>query len=488
MAPSFIKNFRSFIWDSDTHLKSHEERKLLRKLDFSILTIGCLGFFLKYLDQGNLSNAYVSGMQEDLKMLGNEYTYAVTCYTVAYAIMQIPSNIIIQYIRPSYWLAAMEICWGTFTFAQAGVRTSNMLYAFRFLVGFFESSFFPALLFVLGSWYTKTELAKRIAIFHMTAPVGTAFGGYLQAAVYKSLDGHHGLAGWRWLYIVCGCMTVPVGFATFWILPDTPYTTKAWFLSEEEKELAIQRVRASGKAAPVPLTFATFKVILTRWRWYAFVLGYVLYGSSCGAGDYFGIWLKSEKFSVVDRNLIPTGSKLISGFCVVLWGFLSDYTGSRFALVLCPLIYGLIPNGILAFWPASQGVKMFAFMTIGVQLMTAIFYSWANEVCADNNEERAIVISSMNGFQYAVAAWLPIVIFPQTMAPTFRYGFPATWGLVIAALIAIVGIQVLHTREQRKKRLSESSIEQGSFDDSGEETGEVGSKLGDSNIHESKST
>ena len=114
--------FRSFIWDSDTHLKSHEERVLLRKLDFSILTIGCLGFFLKYLDQGNLSNAYVSGMQEDLGMYGNEYTYAVTCYTVAYAVMQIPSNIIIQYIRPSYWLAAMEIAWGTFTFAQAGVK------------------------------------------------------------------------------------------------------------------------------------------------------------------------------------------------------------------------------------------------------------------------------------------------------------------------------------------------------------------------------
>ena len=202
--------FRSFIWDSDTHLKSHEERVLLRKLDFSILTIGCLGFFLKYLDQGNLSNAYVSGMQEDLGMYGNEYTYAVTCYTVAYAVMQIPSNIIIQYIRPSYWLAAMEIAWGTFTFAQAGVKNVGELYAFRFLVGFFESSFFPALLYVLGSWYTKTELAKRIAIFHMTAPVGSAFGGYLQAAVYKSLDGHHGLEGWRWLYIVCG-VSEPMG-------------------------------------------------------------------------------------------------------------------------------------------------------------------------------------------------------------------------------------------------------------------------------------
>ncbi|KAF1956320.1 pantothenate transporter liz1 [Byssothecium circinans] len=424
MVPKVIKNFRSFIWDSDTHLKTHAERKLLRKLDFSILTIGCVGFFLKYLDQANIVNVYVSGMQEDLHMVGNEYTYAITCYTVAYAVMQIPSNIIIQYIRPSYWLAAMEIAWGTFTFAQAGVRNVNQLYAFRFLVGLFESSFFPALLFVLGSWYTKTELAKRIAIFHMTAPVGTAFGGYLQAAVYKSLDGAHGLAGWRWLYIVCGCMTVPVGFVTWFILPDTPYTTKAWFLTEEEKQLALSRVQIAGKAAPQKLTFSTFKRILTRWRWYAFVFGYVLYGNACGAGDYFGIWLKSEGYSVVDRNIIPTGTKLIAGFTIVLWGFLSDYSGSRFWFVFGPLAYGLIPNGILAFWPASRDAKLFAFLTTGVQIMTAIFYTWANEVCAGDNEERAIVISSMNGFQYAVAAWLPIVIFPQTQAPTFRHGYP----------------------------------------------------------------
>lgn len=63
-----------------------------------------------------------------------------------------------------------------------------------------------------------------------------------------------------------------------------------------------------------------------------------LYGESCQSGSYFGIWLKSEKFSVVDRNVIPTGSKLISATCVVLWGFLSDYTGSRFAFVLGPLV------------------------------------------------------------------------------------------------------------------------------------------------------
>ncbi|KXH32763.1 pantothenate transporter liz1 [Colletotrichum simmondsii] len=447
-APS--RSFRSFIWDTDTHLKSHEERVLLRKLDWSILTIGCLGFFMKYLDQGNLANAYVSGMQEDLKMFANEYTYAQMVYTCAYAVMQIPSTLIVQKIRPSIWLAAMEVGWvclgplersqarthadtiilqGIFTFAQAGTQSVGQLYAFRFLVGFFESSFFPVLLYVLGSWYTKTELAKRVAIFHMTAPLGSAFGGYLQAAVYKSLDGAHGHAGWRWLYIVCGCMTIPVGVATLFVLPDTPYTTKSKFLTAKECELAIDRVTKAGKAAPAGVTLATFKRVLLKWRWYAFVLGYVLYGESCQSGGYFAIWLKAEKFSVVDRNVIPTGSKLISAFCIILWGFLSDYTGSRFALIICPLSNiltgaGLDPKRYLGFLATKRATKVICFPDEqcashdgGISFSS---YTWANEICAGDNEERALVISSMNGMQYAVDAWLPLVIFPQTMAPTFR--------------------------------------------------------------------
>ncbi|KAH8596063.1 pantothenate transporter liz1 [Bisporella sp. PMI_857] len=481
------KSFRSFIWDTDTYLKSKEEQRLLLKLDLSILTIGCLGFFLKYLDQGNLANAYISGMQEDLKMYGNEYTYAGTCYTVAYAVMQVPSTLIIQKVRPSYWLALMEIAWGTFTFAQAGTHNMAQLYSFRFLVGFFESSFFPCLLYVLGSWYTKTELAKRVALFHMTAPLGASFGGYLQAAVYKTLDGHHGLAGWRWLYIICGIMTVPVGLFTAAFFPDTPHTTRAFFLSEKERQMGIDRATKAGKAAPSTINLKMFKKVFTSWKWYAFVFGYVMYGSSCQAGDYFGIWLKSEGFSVTDRNVIPSCSKLISAFCIVMWGFGSDYTGSRIAFLLGPLTYGLIPNGILTVWPASVKLKQFAFMTTGVQLMTAIFYTWANEVCAGDNEERALVISSMNGMQYAVAAWLPIVIFPQVMAPTFRRGFPATFGFVIAAILIIISIQLKVLSERRKKG---GDVEGGgeadpdAVDESGSETNEK--RAGDIEVRDSK--
>lgn len=71
-------------------------------------------------------------------------------------------------------------------------------------------------------------------------------------------------------------MTVPVGIATYFFLPDLPDTTTAWFLTEEERALAVARVRKVGTAPPKPLTLRTFSRIMTRWRWYAFVLSYVV--------------------------------------------------------------------------------------------------------------------------------------------------------------------------------------------------------------------
>ena len=53
-------------------------------------------------------------------------------------------------------------------FAQAGVHNTNTMYALRFMVGLFESAFFPTGLYLLGSWYTPMELAKRTAIFHVS--------------------------------------------------------------------------------------------------------------------------------------------------------------------------------------------------------------------------------------------------------------------------------------------------------------------------------
>lgn len=71
-------------------------------------------------------------------------------------------------------------------------------------------------------------------------------------------------------------MTVPIGLATFLVLPDTPYTTKSRFLTPRECRLALERVEKAGKAKPAGVNLNTFKRVLTKWRWYAFVFAYIV--------------------------------------------------------------------------------------------------------------------------------------------------------------------------------------------------------------------
>jgi len=66
--------------------KSPEEKKLIRKVDFFILSFCCLMYFFNYLDRSNLTQAYVSGMKEDLNFHGNQLTQITTIFTCGYIV------------------------------------------------------------------------------------------------------------------------------------------------------------------------------------------------------------------------------------------------------------------------------------------------------------------------------------------------------------------------------------------------------------------
>jgi hypothetical protein len=82
------RKWQSYIWD--TLDKPPEERRLLFKLDAAVLTFATLGYFIKYLDQININNAFVSGMKEDLGLYKNQLNYMQTCWTVGYVIGEVP--------------------------------------------------------------------------------------------------------------------------------------------------------------------------------------------------------------------------------------------------------------------------------------------------------------------------------------------------------------------------------------------------------------
>jgi MFS family permease len=63
-------------------------------------------------------------------------------------------------------------------------------------LGFAEAPFFPGAIFLMSSWYTRQELAYRIAWFYSGSSLASAFGGLLGAGVLGNMDGAHGISGW----------------------------------------------------------------------------------------------------------------------------------------------------------------------------------------------------------------------------------------------------------------------------------------------------
>lgn len=60
--------------------------------------------------------------------------------------MLIPSQIILTYVRPSYWLPGLEIIWGVLTGLIAMATNAKQVYVLRVFLGLCESSAWPGMM------------------------------------------------------------------------------------------------------------------------------------------------------------------------------------------------------------------------------------------------------------------------------------------------------------------------------------------------------
>lgn len=91
------------------------ENILRAKLDLFLLLWMFVAGIMKEMDQSATTQAYVSGMREDLGLLGNELNWFQTYFSIAYAIFIVPSQMLQTKLRPSLWLPFAEVTWGLLT-------------------------------------------------------------------------------------------------------------------------------------------------------------------------------------------------------------------------------------------------------------------------------------------------------------------------------------------------------------------------------------
>ncbi|KAI0176889.1 major facilitator superfamily domain-containing protein, partial [Pestalotiopsis sp. NC0098] len=152
---------------------------------------------------------------------------------------------------PMHWLIPiMDVAWGVFTLLQYRAHSFAELAAYRFLVGWFEAGLLSIELFstniIPGSWYRGDEIARRGGVFYVGLPLGTLTAGLIQAGASARLDGVNGLAGWRWMYIICAIITIPIGLLGYFLIPGTPQQPNRWVLKQHDIDLSIERLKRAG--------------------------------------------------------------------------------------------------------------------------------------------------------------------------------------------------------------------------------------------------
>ncbi|KAK1996523.1 major facilitator superfamily transporter [Colletotrichum falcatum] len=417
---------------------TQEEKQLVRKIDLFLMPILWIMYILNYVDRTNIGNAKIAGMQKDLGLTDDGYAWVLSIFFFGYLICEVPSNMILSRSRPSVFLPGIMLVWGALSALMSISKSYGALLGFRFVLGCVEAGFFPGVLYLLSCWYTRAELGKRFAIFYTAAVLSGAFGGLLAGAITANLHDAHGIAGWRWLFVVEGVATVGVALIAFFVLLDYPSTARQ--LTAAQRRLASVRIIADGIASGgrnrrrLSHRDALVAAVADP-RTYAFVLLFML---DVGAGtiSYFIPTLTlTLGYDTVTAQYMTVPVYAVASVCLNAVAWSSDRRGERRWHVAAPLAVGFACSVVCAATrePVVRYV-MICFVAAGIWSALPLVLSWASGVVSLPPEKRAIVLAMVNAFGNFSSVY-GSRIWPSGDAPAYRVGFGVTAGFLGAGMV-----------------------------------------------------
>lgn len=222
-------------------LDEERDKRLLRKIDFYLLPLVCFLYACQFMDKTTNSYAAVMGLKTDLNMKGDMYSWTGTAFYLGYLVFEFPANALLQRFPLAKTTGVFIFIWGVLLCLHAVPKYGGFI-ALRTLLGVFESSISPAMVILTGQWYKKEEHFMRTTLWFSSNGFGIILGGLIAygCAVHEE---SYSFEAWKVLCIVTGLLTIVISIVFVIHIPDTP--SKAWFLTEEERLLVVERIRGN---------------------------------------------------------------------------------------------------------------------------------------------------------------------------------------------------------------------------------------------------
>ncbi|KAI1395408.1 putative MFS transporter [Hypoxylon fuscum] len=265
------------------------ERRLRLKVDLRLCTIAGILCSLNLLDSGVISSASVTSMPTDLDLTGNRFSVSIFIFTISSIAFQLPSTLAVRTFGPRLWFSFITFCFGLITMCTAFIQTWKQMIALRVLLGIAMSGIYPGLTYLISTWYPRREQQTRFAFLQTGEVVILATGGIVNFGL-NQLDGKGGIAGWRYMFLVQGLISMVLGLMTFFWIVDFPEEAHRsfWFLTPAEQELAVARINADRKdVEPDPFSWGKVFVHARDPKVYGFACMFFLLNLVSTALSYF---------------------------------------------------------------------------------------------------------------------------------------------------------------------------------------------------------
>jgi D-galactonate transporter len=355
-------------------MESQIEKAVVGKLYRRIVYFACLLFFFNYIDRVNIGFAALK-MNEDLKFSAAAYGFGAGIFFISYALLEVPSNLILNRVGPRIWLARIMVTWGIISSCFAFVQTEMQFYVLRFLLGAAEAGFVPGIVLYFTYWFPNAHRGKAFAAFFSAAQVSSIIGAPLSGWLIQSTAGIGGYSGWQWMFIIEGLPSVVLGVVILFYLTDRPEQSR--WLNEQEKSWLIGTLEAESRANPA-VAHGSIGSFLRDRRVLALTAIYFFYAVSV-YGVLFWLPLIIKGFGDLTPLQIGflTSVPYICAFAsVLLVARHSDKTGERkFHVAISALV-----GGIGLFASAMAGSPALAFIllcvaAIGVWGQNGVFWT-----------------------------------------------------------------------------------------------------------------
>ncbi|WP_280423347.1 MFS transporter [Nocardia carnea] len=196
-----------------------------------------LMYVLNYIDRVNISFAKES-LETDAGISTAAYGLGAGLFFIAYAVLEVPSNMLLERFGAKAWLTRIMISWGVVSACMMFVQGPTSFYILRLLLGATEAGFFAGVIFYFVQWFPRSHLARANGWLFTGSIISTIIAGPL-SGLLLGMHGFAGLRGWQWMFLIEGIASVIVGLVIWCFLVSKPQDA-TWLTAEEKSALLTQ--------------------------------------------------------------------------------------------------------------------------------------------------------------------------------------------------------------------------------------------------------